>query len=289
MYPTRSNLLASDGKSYPNFYDFNVWFYVPIEDIVLVVGWAFLLTFLRVYVQSYFKKLAISMKVKESTKFSEACWKIVFYICSWTSGVYIVYLLGIFVNTKKCWYGWPDITIEPMVYHYYMFQLGFYCHSLYAHFAYEVKRSDFWPLLLHHFVTIFLIHFSYVVGFHRVGLLVLICHDINDIIFELGKTYVYREKEPHTTITFVMIMIVWVISRLTIFPFVVIKSTIFEIVEFIPFEIAPFLISFNISLLFLLGLHIYWFYLMINMAFRVLTGREKGVVDSRETETSKSK
>jgi sphingoid base N-palmitoyltransferase len=46
-----------------------------------------------------------------------------------------------------------------------MFQLGFYWHSLYAHFAYEVKRKDFWPLLLHHVVTIGLIYFSYVIGF----------------------------------------------------------------------------------------------------------------------------
>jgi len=86
-----------------------------------------------------------------------------------------------------------------------------------------------------------------------------------------------------------MIMVFWVISRLTIFPFWVLHSTLFETLEAIPYDIAPFYFPFNVCLLFLLGLHIYWFGLMINMAHRVLTGKEKGVVDSREEESDKTK
>jgi len=270
-----------DNKQYPVFTDKASW--IPsTEDLLVLVVWVPLLTLLRKIAQSYFESVATRLKVKESFKFSEACWKVLFYTISWTLGMAIVWKLELFPETANCWLGWPHIHLEWFTRHYYLFQLGFYIHSLYAHFAYEVKRKDFWPLLFHHIVTISLIYFSYVTGFHRIGLLVLVCHDVNDILFELGKTYVYRNLEPQITYTFILIMLGWVISRLLIFPFIVIRSSMIESLDYVPRDVFPFYYQFTGSLLFLLVLHFYWFGLMVQMAFRVATGKEKGVTDSRE-------
>jgi len=82
--------------------------------------------------------------------------------------------------------------------------------------------------------------------------------------------------------TFAIMLISWIITRLSIFPFIIIKSTMYETIEFIPWDIAPRLLyyEFNIGLSFLLCLHIYWFGLMIRMLVRMIT--EKEIKDIRE-------
>jgi len=112
--------------------------------------------------------------------------------------------------------------------------------------------------------------------------LVLCSHDVNDLFLEIGKTFVYREKKTMTNIWFGVIIISWVALRLVLFPFVIIRSTIYESIEHIPVDIFPFYYSLNACLLFLVVLHVYWFGLMIRMLVRVVSGQEKTVVDSRE-------
>jgi len=261
-------------KEFPNFFDATLW--IPDAlDAVQVIGWAVFFTLARLYIQSYFLKVAKRLDVEEATKFSESCWKVVFYSVTLVYGLILVYRSEFFVG-KILLFPFAELKI------YYLYQLGFYFHCLYAHFAYEVKRSDFWPLLFHHVVTIWLIYFSYVIGFHRIGLLVLICHDPNDVLFEIGKTFVYRKMERMTHITFVLIMVSWVCTRLLLYPFKVLWSTAIQSLLEIPWDAFPFYYMFNGCLSFLLCLHIYWFFLMLRMLYRVLTGKEKGVVDSRE-------
>lgn len=293
MYITPTLLRSEiDGKEYPNFTDLRSWV-PPLDDTIVITAWTIFLTIARVYFQQYFVKVAEDLKVGEHEtkkakiddlrrKFSEAGWKTLFYAISFTLGMIIVWRLNIFPETINCWVGWPNVPLEPYVRHYYLFQLGFYCHSLYAHFAYEVKRKDWWPLFFHHVVTVGLIFCSYVIGFHRIGLLVLICHDVNDVIFEFGKTFVYRKKEPHTTILFLMVLVSWVISRLFIFPYYVIWSSWYETRTVAPEDVFPFHHSFNFALMFLLCLHVYWFTLMVQIAMRFASGSTQNIEDTRE-------
>lgn len=60
--------------------------------------------------------------------------------------------------------GWEhDMKIDPGLHWLYMFEIGFYLHSLYATVYLETIRKDFMVLLLHHMLTIGLLLFSYVV------------------------------------------------------------------------------------------------------------------------------
>jgi len=277
-------------QSYWNFPDYyqEPWRLIPTRnDFAITMGVAFVLTIARVYVQSASMGLAKRLGVKESGKFSESCWKSLFYITSTTLGIGFVVTCDWFPETANCWRGYPNHVITPALHFFTLFQLGFYWHSLYAHFVYEVKRSDYWPLLLHHIATIFLIHFSYQIGFFRIGLLIVVCHDVNDVFFEIGKCFVYLQKEKVTNILFVFLLISWAVTRLGIFPFMLIYSTLFESQNIIPFDIAPFWLIFNATLVFLLTLHIYWFGLMLRMAVRVVRGKEKKIVDSREQPETK--
>ena len=40
-------------------------------------------------------------------------------------------------------------------------------------------------MLIHHWVTILLISFSYEAGFHRIGAIIIVVHDISDVFLEV--------------------------------------------------------------------------------------------------------
>jgi len=267
---------------FPDYYK-EPWLLVPSkEDFSITILVALLLTFARVYVQDASKNLANYFKVKETVKFSESCWKSIYYVTSTSVGLGFVYTCDWFPETANCWRNYPNIPISTGLWLFTLYQLGFYWHSLYAHFVYEVKRSDYWPLLLHHIATIFLIQFSNQIHFHRIGLLIVVAHDINDVFFEIGKIGVYIHKEVVTNVFFIALLLSWIVTRLGIFPFMLISSTLIESQNIVPFDVAPFWLMFNSFLVFLLMLHIYWFGLMLGMALRVIRGKEKKIVDPRE-------
>ena len=55
-----------------------------------------------------------------------------------------------------------DITVPLDIYLVYLVQISFYVHSIYATLFLDKWRKDSVTLLLHHFVSIFLIFGSYV-------------------------------------------------------------------------------------------------------------------------------
>ena len=46
-------------------------------------------------------------------------------------------------------------------------------------------------MLFHHIVTMVLLGWSYEMGYHRIGVLVLICHDISDVFLDSAKCFHY--------------------------------------------------------------------------------------------------
>ena len=57
----------------------------------------------------------------------------------------------------------PGLPVDPAVYWLYMLQLGFYIHCVYASVFLETIRRDIVLLMLHHFITLALLGYSYAV------------------------------------------------------------------------------------------------------------------------------
>lgn len=161
--------------------------------------------------------------------------------------------------------------MERSHYWYYMLELGFY-ESLLLRISVDVKRKDFREQVIHHLATIFLLSFSYCANYIRIGTLVMLLHDSSDILLESAKMFNYGTGWRKTCDTlFIMFAAVFLVTRLVIFPSKIIHTTLVLSMEvFEPFFGYYF---FNVLLMVLQALHIFWAGLILRMIYKFLKGR----------------
>ncbi|KAL3831740.1 hypothetical protein ACJMK2_023454 [Sinanodonta woodiana] len=150
-------------------------------------------------------------------KFRECSWHFTFYLSSFIAGCVILWDKPWFWQTKYCWKGWPQLNVTLDIHLYYLIELGFYW-SLVFTLITDHKRKDFIEMVVHHIVTILLIYFSWTINFIHVGTLVLLVHDAADYWMAAAKMAHYCKKHKLCEGFFVMFCIVWVISRLGLYP-----------------------------------------------------------------------
>ena len=198
-----------------------------------------------------------------------------------------------FWNTKLFW---SECTAVPCNVHpslgerfVYCLELAFYSQGIPGVFLWETKRKDRWELFAHHVATVVLIAYSYYLNLTRVGVMVLVCHEMNDIFMEAAKMSRYaKAPEWKTTSLFVIFMLSWFVTRIYLFGFVVIRSTLFESYERaaeVGVDIFPHAEILNGFLMFLYVLHLYWSYLIVRIAVRqITTGRAEDIREVEEPE-----
>eukprot|EP00051_Salpingoeca_urceolata_P005062 m.70067 g.70067 ORF g.70067 m.70067 type:complete len:294 (-) comp14034_c0_seq1:192-1073(-) len=221
---------------------------------------------------------------KDLKKFGESTWKFVYYTTGFLMCLYIVQENDYWPKSANCW---RDVETRSLnLQGYYIWELSFYVSSLFAHVLFEVERKDYWPMFFHHIVTILLIGFSYLYGYHGIGMLVLMCHDASDVFLEGAKLFRYTQFELASTITFAMLIVSWVWYRLYLFPVFVIPSVVYESEVVLGYQITFY--HFFVSWLMILQvLHVYWFVLILKVAQRSLF--EGGIEDVREEDAAKVK
>ncbi|XP_060701994.1 ceramide synthase 4a isoform X1 [Hemiscyllium ocellatum] len=202
-----------------------------------------------------------------SQKFCEASWRFAFYLLAFVAGLCVLLDKPWFWDQKECWKGYPQQVLLPSQYWYYMIELAFYW-SLLFRVSWDVKRKDFKEQIVHHIATIFLIGFSYCANYIRVGTLVMLVHDASDYIMECAKMLNYAGWRRSCDVLFAVFAVVFLITRLIIFPNVVIYTTFYHSMEiFQPFFGYYF---FNILLMVLQLLHIFWAYLILRMVAKFI-------------------
>ncbi|CDR96993.1 Protein ASC1-like protein [Babesia bigemina] len=90
---------------------------------------------------------------------------------------------------------WPNISMADGVRMLNLISMGFWMSCcLYIHW--ETRRSDIQILRFHHFTTVILILLNYTYRFHRIGLLIIILHDIPDVLLFTTKCLSYLRLVP---------------------------------------------------------------------------------------------
>ncbi|XVF03096.1 hypothetical protein REPUB_Repub04eG0231200 [Reevesia pubescens] len=228
---------------------------------------------------------------KKIRKFKESAWKCIYYLSAELLALYVTYNEPWFKNTSYFWVGpgdqvWPDQKIKLKLRGLYMYVAGFYTYSIFALIFWETRRSDFGVSMGHHVATAILIVLSYIVRFGRVGSVVFAIHDASDVFLEIGKMGKYSGAETLASVAFLTFVLSWLLLRLIYFPFWVLWSTSYEVVQTLDKEKhrvdGPiYYYLFNTLLFCLLVLHIYWWVLMYRMLAKQIQARGKLSEDVR--------
>ena len=217
-----------------------------------------------------------------------------------TVGIYVVHDKPWKWETGKMWEDYPMQENGKELILYSMFGLGLYIHQLLFQFT-DVQRghSDFWPMLIHHLSTIILIGGAYLGNFVRVICLIMSLHDISDVFLEGAKVLNYGstahaedikerglklEEHPSlceflSNVMFGLFASSFFLMRLVYFPAVVLQATMAVKDHVGAYSGADIL---NGCLVVLQILHVYWFYLISIVAFKIFKGGS--ATDIREEE-----
>ena len=165
----------------------------------------------------------------------------------------------------------PYIT-PPKHYHlYFTISMGFHVHALLHQIICNTKSNDYYEMILHHLVTIYLYLFSYM-GNLLVGALVAFVHDVSDIFVCLSRTFGESEFKTPSYVFYCCLLISWLYTRLGVFPMIIYYSCIKLEVYAASAYVQP-IFGFLLSCLFFL--HIYWFILLLRILYYVIKKGER--------------
>lgn len=235
-------------------------------------------------VERWFRIRRNQDKASVLKKFAESGWRCTFYSTIFTYGIVMLFDKIWLWKPVNCWEGYPHHHVSNDIYWFYIIELGFYLSSLVLHFS-DVRRKDFWELFIHHIITILLLTFSWIQNMIRIGTLVLVIHDTIDPIVESAKMAKYCGKQNLCDTLFVGFATIWFITRLVIFPWKIVYTTLFMAHPIVGF--CPGWCVYNILLLTLQYLHIKWFLVICRVAVHALkTGKTEDLRSETEEEVS---
>ncbi|GAA0187103.1 transferase [Lithospermum erythrorhizon] len=222
-------------------------------------------------------------RAKKIQKFKESAWKCVYFLSAEIFALVVTYNEPWFTKTTYFWVGpgnqaWPDQKYKLKLKALYMYAGGFYTYSIFALLFWETRRSDFGISMGHHLASVLLIVLSYIWRFARIGSVVLALHDASDVFLEVGKMSKYSGAETLASISFILFVFAWIVLRLIYYPFWILWSTSYELVQFLNTEEHKvdgpiYYYIFNTLLFSLLVLHIYWWILIYRMLLRQIQAR----------------
>ncbi|ERE71076.1 ceramide synthase 6-like protein [Cricetulus griseus] len=234
-------------------------------------------------IQRWFRQRRNQEKPSTLTRFCESMWRFSFYLYVFIYGVRFLKQTPWLWNTRHCWYNYPYQPLTADLHYYYILELSFYWSLMVSQFT-DIKRKDFGIMFLHHLASIFLLSFSYVNNMARVGTLVLCLHDSADALLEAAKMANYAKFQKMCDLLFVMFAMVFITTRLGIFPLWVLNTTLFESWEIVgPY---PSWWVFNLLLLLVQGLNCFWSYLIVKIAWKAVSKGKVSKDDRSDIESS---
>lgn len=219
-----------------------------VNDFAVVALFTVFILAVRVFFYTTFcpwiiSGIKISAGKRGVRKFTEQAWMFMCHSISFSVGMYLIQgtpyansVYGSLEATKHFWIDYPlgHRNLTPAFKTYYLMELAYWFHFvvalIYEHlqrveYKRKIKmglnvpepyvRKDFWPLVLHHIVTIALIGASYYMNFIRIGHVTMIFLDVSDILLCFAKMFNYIPwvyvffKEA----LFAIFAISWIVTR----------------------------------------------------------------------------
>lgn len=232
----------------------------------------------RRQVERWIRMRAKKYKLSKLQKFQESAFVALYHIVISLFGLYVMYDKPWLTDISHTWINFPKHEISNGEWWYYMISVSFYWAFCFSHLRSGVTEY------LHHMCTILLLTFSWSVNLVRAGSLVLLVHECGDIILQIAKMCQYLEKHKATGVLLAVFFVVWVSTRMGIFPFWIVKNMYFEAPKYV---FMPAAYVFYFLLFGLLMLNVFWTCMIIVVIFKSVF---KGSVvnDIRSSDSSHS-
>ena len=183
-------------------------------------------------------------------------------------------------NCDSLFSGFPYPQAALAVTHlksYYLVQYGANAYKLLYQAICKRDSKTFYEYTLHHFLTTFLIGFSYSIHALKMGSFIMLFHDASDVLFLLSRIYYeLKGKKIWLMVPFnIMSIVGWVYCRLYVLPMCALRTLYFgkHFQEDYPYREEFFVVLWlEISMLtMLLFMNFVWTYLIFSSLFNLYT------------------
>ncbi|VDL60684.1 unnamed protein product [Hymenolepis diminuta] len=142
----------------------------------------------------------MEFKPGDVEKAPEGIFRSLYYCVITGYGAYISYFSGRYnfiqqpcevYSSNVTWENYFEQEIPTDILSLYWIQFSYYLSGVYMELYMDKRRKDSTMMLLHHFVTLSLMYFSYMGRYLKHGCIIFFLNDISDAILETGKICVY--------------------------------------------------------------------------------------------------
>lgn len=266
------------------------------NDLLFLVFYVIVFSFLRQFTTLYaFKPFAkwwgIKSEIKQA-RFTEQGYAVLYWGCAAAMGLYVMsFQDSWWYNLEHLWLKYPFWQMRSELKVYYLLQFSFWLQqALVMLLRLEKPRKDYYELVAHHLVTLWLIGWSYLINLTMIGTTVFVCMDIPDTFLGLSKALNYLGLDTITNTVFAVFMVIWTYFRIWLSA-VTLWSVWYEFDKIPSYTrfwqpehgwwLVPWMrYQIFAPLFLLLLLNLFWYYLMWRILIRALWGA--AVEDVRE-------
>ncbi|CAL4128430.1 unnamed protein product [Meganyctiphanes norvegica] len=233
-----------------------------IREASLALGWS------ERKVERWLRHKKKASQMSTYDKFVDCAFEFTFHLLFEFAGTLILYKKPWLWDMSLCWQDWPHHAIDDDIWWFFMVGMAYFWSLIVIHAS---TRKDRTQMMIHHATTIFLMTFSWVCNFIRIGTLVLMSHEYVDLPIMASKMFQYAGKPKYNEPCYAVFIILWIILRLIIFPFWILYSGLYD-----PYAQKalnmPAAYVFTCLLSVLMILNITWTLIIIRIGVRKLTG-----------------
>ncbi|KAN0097511.1 sphingosine N-acyltransferase lac1 [Tylopilus felleus] len=270
----------------PSSPDSDVRYQKGYLDLVFVAYYIVFFSFVRqIITVNVCHPIARYFGIKRRAKldrFGEQGYAAIYFSVMGAWGYYIMCQLPTYwYKTEHFWLGYPHWDMLPNLKAYYLVHSAYWCQQLIVLLLrLEKPRKDHNELVAHHFVTIWLIGWSYLVNMTLIGNAVYMSMDIPDVFLAISKILNYLQLTHAKLVAFLTFLCIWTYFRHYL-NIVMLWSVWYE------FDLAPeanrvwapktgawlvWWMKYQMftPLLLLQTLNIFWYYFILRIALRSL-------------------
>ncbi|EKM55309.1 uncharacterized protein PHACADRAFT_120551 [Phanerochaete carnosa HHB-10118-sp] len=180
-----------------------------------IIFWSFIRQSFTIYIARPAGHWFGIKKMTKLDRFGEQTYAVLYFGVMGSWGLRIMSQLPTWwYRTEYFWIDYPHWDMKPELKRYYLMQAAYWCQQLLVLLlGLEKPRKDYKELVAHHYVTLWLIGWSYLINLTRIGNAVYLSMDIPDIFLGLSKVMNYIQYDKSKVCVFTILVGTWTYFR----------------------------------------------------------------------------